>query len=144
MKVGVKNVDCQVEIGWINIQNLIKSKAREKGDVSVIHIRRAPGKKAAYWWKSWWINCLKKGQMLIRSIGFVAVLQWGKKWYSLFGFIVHGGHFFGKTDIAIIWSQLSFRHTLSSYMLCLFAAAKTVHLTIKACLFTIKSVWRAV
>lgn len=60
MKVGVKNVDCQVEIGWINIQNLIKSKAREKGDVSVIH------------------NCLKKGQMLIRSIGFVAVLQWGK------------------------------------------------------------------
>lgn len=35
-------------IGWINIQNLIKSKAREKGDVSVIHIRRAPGKNAAY------------------------------------------------------------------------------------------------
>lgn len=78
MKVGVKNADCQVEIGWINIQNLIKSKAGEKGDGSVLHIRGAPEQKLPIDGKADELTVFKKSQMLIRSIGFVAVLQWKK------------------------------------------------------------------
>lgn len=62
VKVGVKNVDCQVESGWINIQNLIKSKAREKGDVSVLHIRGAPEKKLPIDEKADELTVLKKAK----------------------------------------------------------------------------------